>query len=70
MSKIINNSTRANNSFWFTSRIFGVYIQYVLTLILAIGIFIGIKNDSNPGLYGIVVVFLLQFADYTQWILR
>ena len=45
-------------------------MQYVLTLVLAIGVFVGINNVSNPGLYGIVIVFLLQFSEVTQWILR
>lgn len=42
MQKAINESMRANNSFWFSSRTFGIYISYSSLIAAAIGIFVGI----------------------------
>lgn len=70
MNSIINESMRANNSFWFSSRVFGAYISYVSLIIISAGIFAGVKYSSNPGLYGVSIVFLLQLTEYVQWIAR
>lgn len=70
MEKAVNDSMRANNSFWFSSRIFGAYISYVSMIISAAGIYIGISTASNPGIYGVAIVFILQLVDFIQWLLR
>jgi ATP-binding cassette subfamily C (CFTR/MRP) protein 4 len=70
MQRAINDSMRANNSFWFASRVFGVYITYVSVLIASIGIFVGIKTATDPGIYGVAIVFILQLVDFIQWLLR
>ncbi len=43
MKQLLNNSSKANNGFWFTSRTFGSCLSYVSCLFSIIGIFIGIK---------------------------
>jgi hypothetical protein len=70
MNSIINESTRANNSYWFSSRVFGAYISYVSLIIISAGIFAGVKYSKNPVLYGVSIVFLLQLTEYVQWIAR
>lgn len=70
MQRAVNDSMKANNSFWFASRVFGVYISYVSLIIAAAGFFIGIKTADNPGIYGVSVVFMLQLVDFIQWLLR
>mgnify|MGYP003352620784 CR=1 FL=1 len=70
MKKLLNNASIANNGFWFTSRTFGSYLSYVSSLFPTIGIFIGIKYIQTPGMYGIMIVFLLQFSDMLQWCVR
>jgi hypothetical protein len=70
MQRFINDSMRANNSFWFASRVFGVYISYVSIALSSIGLFIGIKTASDPRIYGVAVVFIIQLVDFIQWLLR
>jgi hypothetical protein len=70
MSSIINDSIRANHSFWFTSRLFGSWNTYVSMLVAGVGFFIGVNQIEDGGLFGIYIVFLLQVADYMQWVLR
>lgn len=70
MSSVVNNSNRANHSFWFASRVFGSWTSYVSVLICGVGFFVGISQIENGGLYGISIVFLLQVSDYMQWLLR
>jgi hypothetical protein len=59
MRKLLNDSSKANNGYFFTSRIFGCYISYISCLFSIIGIVVGIKYIFTPGLYGIMIVFLL-----------
>jgi ATP-binding cassette subfamily C (CFTR/MRP) protein 4 len=70
MQRAINDSMRANNSYWFASRVFGIYISYVSIAMAAIGVFIGIKTAKDPGIYGVAIVFILQLIDFIQWLLR
>jgi hypothetical protein len=39
---------------------------------MAIGMEVGIQQSSsnNSGLYGVTVIFLIQFSENLQWILR
>jgi hypothetical protein len=70
MYSIINNSIKANNSFWFLTRIFGAAISIVSILMISVGLFIGIKYTDNPGLFGVSIVFLIQLTEDIQWIAR
>jgi hypothetical protein len=62
MHKTINDSLRANNSYWFSTRLFGAYMNFGSLLIISIGIFAGIKNSNDPGLYSVSLIFLMQLA--------
>ena len=70
MIKAVNDSMRANNSYWFASRVFGAYISYASLIVAGIGIFVGIKTTDSPGIYGVSVVFILQLVDFMQWLFR
>lgn len=70
MSRIVNRSAQANHSFWFASRVFGVWTSFVSNLVVAAGIFLGISWVDNAGIYGISIVFVMQVSDYMQWFLR
>ncbi len=62
MHKTINNSLRANNAYWFSTRLFGAYMSIGSLLIVSIGIFAGVENSDNPGLYSVSIIFLIQLA--------
>jgi hypothetical protein len=62
MHRTINDSLRANNAYWFSTRLFGTYMSIGSLFIISIGIFVAIKNSDNPGLYGVSIVFLMQLA--------
>ena len=70
MQRTINDSMRCSNTCAFSQRIFGVYIGYVTVIIIAIGIFIGIKFVPDAGLFGLLIGFSLEFVDFLQWFFR
>jgi hypothetical protein len=70
MKELLNNSSKAKNGFCFTSRLFCCYLSYASFLFSIVGIFVGIKYISSPGIYGIMIVFILQFSELLQWCLR
>jgi len=68
----MNNSTRAAIAFDIISRGFGFYVAIAGIILMFIGMEVGI-NQSNPavsGLFGVTVIFLVQFNDFLQWFLR
>ena len=72
-TKLINNSTKASIAFDVVSRGFALYIFFLGGIILmAIGMEVGIQQSSsiNSGLYGVTVIFLIQFSELLQWYLR
>ena len=74
-AKRVNQSFQANISFWFVSRIFGLYLSYVSNLIVLFGLLLGLywlsrDDGTDIGLYGVSAVFLIQINDLTQWFLR
>ena len=72
-TKLINNSTKASIAYDVVSRGFGFYIFFLGGIVLmAIGMEVGIQQSSpiNSGLYGVTVIFLIQFSDILQWSLR
>lgn len=72
LAKRLNESFKANISFWNISRAFGVYINYLTSVFLIIGWIIGIAvvTPETAGLYGVSVLFLLQMSDILQYFLR
>jgi len=72
-TKLINNSTKAAIAFDIVARGFGVYIFLLGGFaLMAIGMTVGIQQSSpiNSGLYGVTVIFLIQFSELLQWSLR
>jgi hypothetical protein len=67
MHQTINNSLRANNAYWFSTRLFGAYMNFGSSLIISIGIFVGIEYSYSPGLYSVSILFLMQLAEQIQW---
>jgi len=47
----LNDSLRSNLSYWFMSRVFGVYITYLLIIVTIAATFLGISlsTASNAG---------------------
>jgi len=50
MATLMNNSIKTYDIFWFVSRIFSVYMQYMALVTSAIGIFMALGfNSSDHG---------------------
>ena len=64
-AKILNQSFQVNICYWSLLRVFGVWINYFTVIIMWIGWIIGLAaiKPENAGLYGVEVVFLVQFGD-------
>lgn len=72
LGRRVNQSIRANFSFWFMTRIFGVYSTFILVAVAITSIFVGIVtiNKDNQGEYAVVVVFFLSMVEFGQWTAR
>jgi len=71
-AKLIDNTTRAAIAFDITARGFMFYITLFGILLMAVGMELGIWHSTpiNAGLYGITVIFLVQFSEFVYVILR
>ena len=58
--------------YWFSTRILGVYVSIIVTLVAAIGMFIGIPiiTSETTGQYAISVTFFIFCLDVLQWCFR
>ena len=59
-------------SFDIVSRGFGYYVSLISLVLFAIGLQVGIfeVNKEIPGYYGVSIIFLVNFVEYFQWMLR
>ena len=68
----MNTSTRCATGFDIVSRGFGFYEAITSTILMFIGMMMGISmiNAESKGLYGVTIVYLITISDVMQWILR
>jgi hypothetical protein len=59
MGCILNNVYKTSIGFDFTNKIFGIYASYGTIAFISIGIYTGISYIKSPGLYGIMLIFLI-----------
>lgn len=71
-SHVMNKSTKAAISFDLVTRAFGFYQTFIGLVLMFIGINIGVSqsNSSNNGLFGVTVIFLVNFSDTFQWCMK
>ena len=68
----MNTSTKCAIGFDMVSRGFGFYETITATILMFIGMMMGIGliTTENSGLYGVSIVYLITISDVMQWILR
>ncbi len=68
----MNKSTRAAISFDLVSRGFGFYSTIVGLALMISGFYIGTSQSapSQAGLFGVIVIYIFNFCDFYQWLLR
>ena len=71
-STIMNTSTKCAIGFDMVSRGFGFYETITATILMFIGMMMGIGliSNENSGLYGATVVYLVTIVSLSQWTLN
>lgn len=54
------------------SRGFGFYSALIGLVLTLVGMAVGVSQSTttNSGLYGVIIIYLFNFTDFFQWILR
>ena len=72
INRNLNSAYRANMFYWFSTRILGVYVSVIVSLVTTVGISIGIPiiTAETTGEYAISVTFFTFCLDVLQWCFR
>ncbi len=71
LNQTLEATSRANNAYWFMTRVYTYYMSLISNLNYACGLLLGIPfNVSQPGQFGSSIAFLSLFTETIMWMTR